>query len=226
MKNVREGWKAAAAGLTTIGLAAVAYGNLPAANAEQTSGQAATAASGTVLSRAKHMVTVAEVRKADPKRPWSVQIDRGLLQRTYCGVYSTEGKNVASRLARAYTGDNIASYGRQHVTAYRTPAAAKAAYYSIVKTVLSCTASKPAPTHARKITENRVVKGAAGPTRVIRWYDYPLPSDPGSEAGGFPYAITLRGTTVSVLAFSGYGPGMSAPSFDRLARTAAAKLPR
>ena len=65
-----------------------------------------------------------------------------------------------------------------------------------------------------------------GPTRVIRWYDYPLPNDPGSEAGGFPYAITLRGTTVSVLAFRGYGPGMSAPSFDRLARTAAAKLPR
>ncbi|MET9318215.1 hypothetical protein ABZX12_40880 [Kribbella sp. NPDC003505] len=225
MRNLHKRWKAVTAGLATIGLAAVAYGNLPAASAEQTSGQAATAASGTVLSRARHLVTVAEVRKADPKVAWSVQIDRGLLHRTYCGVYSTEGRNVASRLARAYTGENIASYGRQHVTAYRTPAAAKAAYYSIVKTVLTCTASKPVPTHARKITENRVVKGAAGPTRVIRWYDYPLPNDPGSEAGGFPYAITLRGSTVSVLAFSGYGPGMAAPNFDRLARMAAAKLP-
>lgn len=224
MRTLRHGWKAAATGLATIAVAAVAYSNLPSANAEQTSGQTATAVGGTALSRAKHLVTVAEVKQADPKTPWSVQIDKGLLQPTYCGVYSTEGKYVAARLARAYT-DDLASYGRQHVTSYRTQAAAKAAYYSIVRNVLSCTASKPAPTHARKITENRVVKGAAGPTRVIRWYDYPLPNDPGSEAGGFPYAITLRGTTVSVLAFSGYGPGMPAPSFDRLARTAAAKLP-
>jgi hypothetical protein len=142
----------------------------------------------------------------------------------YCGVASTEGKNVKQRLARAYS-DDMANYGRQHVTSYPTKAAARAAYKSIVRTVLTCKAGKPSPTHARKITENRVVKGAAGATRVIRWYDYPKPNDPGSEAGGFPYAITLKGNVVSVLAFHSYGPGMAAPNFDKLARTAAAKLP-
>jgi hypothetical protein len=212
MNKLGKGRKVALAGMLALGLGGVAFGNVPAANA------------GVGLAPATHMIKVSEVKQADPKVPWSVQINSGQLQPTYCGVASTEGKGVKKRFARAYT-DDMASYGRQHVTEYATVAAANAAHTTIVRTILSCTASKPAPTHARKITENRVVKGAAGATRVIRWYDYPKPNDPGSEAGGFPYAVTVKGTVVSVLAFSGYGPGMAAPNFDKLARTAATKLP-
>ncbi|MDX6261695.1 MAG: hypothetical protein QOH84_3383 [Kribbellaceae bacterium] len=37
------------------------------------------------------------------------------------------------------------------------------------------------------MTENRALK-LGDETQIIRWYDYPLPSDPGTEDGGFPYA--------------------------------------
>jgi hypothetical protein len=193
------------------------------------SADAATTQASTVsvvrLDRAQ-LLTVKDVRKADPKEGWVTQVDRGRLPRTYCGPASTEGKRVSQRMARGFT-DEMTGYGAQYVSRYPNAATAKAAYASIIKVLKTCPAGKPAPTHTRKITENRVVKGASGDlTQVIRWYDYPLPSDPGSEAGGFPYAVTLKGQTVSVLAFSDMGPGMSAPNFDKLARAAAVKLPR
>ncbi|WP_371405369.1 hypothetical protein OHA10_07125 [Kribbella sp. NBC_00662] len=61
---------------------------------------------------------------------------------------------------------------------------------------------------------------------MIRWYDYPKPNDPGSEDGAFPYAVTLKGRNVSVLAFSEMGQGVPAPNFDKLARQAAARISR
>lgn len=64
-------------------------------------------------------------------------------------------------MARGFT-DEMDAYGAQYVSRYANAAAAKAAYNSIIATLKSCTYSKPAPTHARKITENRVVKGASG----------------------------------------------------------------
>ncbi|WP_350280721.1 hypothetical protein [Kribbella sp. HUAS MG21] len=183
------------------------------------------ASSATALSRSQ-LVTVSEVKKADPRRNWFRQVDRGILPKTYCGPASTEGKRVSARMARGFT-DEMDAYGAQYISRYPNAATARAAYNSIIATLKSCTYSKPAPTHARKITENRVVKGASGDlTQVIRWYDYPKPNDPGSEAGGFPYAVTLKGRNVSVLAFSEMGPGMPAPNFDKLARQAAAKLSR
>jgi hypothetical protein len=181
--------------------------------------------SATALSRS-HLLTVGEVKKADPRRNWFRQVDRGILPRTYCGPASTEGKRVSARMARGFT-DEMDAYGAQYVSRYPNAATARAAYNSIIATLKSCTYSKPSPTHARKITENRVVKGASGDlTQVIRWYDYPKPNDPGSEAGGFPYAVTLKGRNVSVLAFSEMGPGVPAPNFDKLARQAAAKITR
>ncbi|MEU8227334.1 hypothetical protein [Kribbella sp. NPDC048915] len=183
------------------------------------------ATAGTALSRSQ-LLTVGEVKKADARRDWFRQVDRGILPKTYCGPASTEGKRVAARMARGFT-DEMDAYGAQYVSRYATPASARTAYNSIIATLKSCTYSKPAPTHGRKITENRVVKGASGDiTQVIRWYDYPKPNDPGSEDGGFPYAVTLKGRTVSVLAFSEMGPGVPAPNFDKLARRAAAKISR
>ena len=116
------------------------------------------------------------------------------------------------------------SYGTQYLSRYQTEAAAKAAYTSILATLKTCKYSKPAPTHARRIAENRrIVAGDA--TTILRWWDYALPSDPGSENGAFPYAVTLKGTAVSVLAFSSDGVGMKATSIDKLAKAAAARLP-
>ncbi|MEU4190733.1 hypothetical protein AB0E69_02450 [Kribbella sp. NPDC026611] len=192
--------------------------NMGAADAQTTSTTATPARS--------QLLTVAEVRKADPAHKWSIQVDKGILPKTYCGPASTEGRHVSSRMARGYT-DDVAAWGAQYVSHYANAATARAAYNSVIATLKTCTYSKPSPTHARKITENRVVKGASGDlTQVIRWYDYPKPSDPGSEAGGFPYAVTLKGTNVSVLAFREMGPGVAAPNFDKLARAAAVKLPR
>ncbi|MFC6158783.1 hypothetical protein [Kribbella jiaozuonensis] len=207
----------AAVGAMAAGIGVLGMGGADAA----TSSTAAT----TALSRSQ-LLTVGEVKKADARRNWFRQVDRGILPRTYCGPASTEGKHVSARMARGFT-DEMDAYGAQYVSQYANAAAAKAAYNSIIATLKSCTYSKPAPTHARKITENRVVKGASGDlTQVIRWYDYPKPNDPGSEAGGFPYAVTLKGRNVSVLAFSEMGPGVPAPNFDKLARQAAAKVTR
>lgn len=179
----------------------------------------------TSLSRSQ-LLTVSQVKTADARRNWFRQVDRGILPRTYCGPASTEGKHVSARMARGFT-DEMDAYGAQYVSRYANAATARVAYNSIIATLKTCTYSKPAPTHARKLTENRVVKGASGDlTQVIRWYDYPKPNDPGSEAGGFPYAITLKGRNVSVLAFSEMGPGVPAPNFDKLARAAAAKITR
>ncbi|MFF0265277.1 hypothetical protein [Kribbella sp. NPDC004536] len=190
-----------------------------------TQGADAGTTSATSLSRSQ-LLTVSQVKTADARRNWFRQVDRGILPRTYCGPASTEGKHVSARMARGFT-DELDAYGAQYVSQYANAAAARAAYNSVIATLRSCTYSKPAPTHARKITENRVVKGASGDlTQVIRWYDYPKPNDPGSEAGGFPYAVTLKGRNVSVLAFSEMGPGVPAPNFDKLARAAAAKLTR
>ncbi|MGZ0150663.1 hypothetical protein ACXJJ3_26635 [Kribbella sp. WER1] len=188
-----------------------------------TQGAGAATTSATALSRSQ-LLTVGQVKQADARRDWSRQVDRGVLPSTYCGPASTEGKHVAARMARGFT-DEMDAYGAQYVSRYANAASARAAYNSVIATLKTCTYSKPAPTHARKITENRVVKGASGDlTQVIRWYDYPKPNDPGSEAGGFPYAVTLKGRTVSVLAFREMGPGVPAPNFDRLARQAAAKI--
>ncbi|GAA3141141.1 hypothetical protein JOF29_000514 [Kribbella aluminosa] len=188
-----------------------------------TQGAGAATTTATALSRSQ-LLTVGQVKQADARRAWSTQVDKGLLPSTYCGPASTEGKHVAARMARGFT-DEMDAYGAQYVSQYANPASARAAYNSVIATLKTCTYSKPAPTHARKITENRVVKGASGDlTQVIRWYDYPKPNDPGSEAGGFPYAVTLKGRTVSVLAFREMGPGVPAPNFDKLARQAAAKV--
>ena len=78
----------------------------------------------------------------------------------------------------------------------------------------------PAPTHARKLTENRTL-ALGDATTILRWYDYPLPNDPGSEDGGFPYAVTRKGSVVSVLAFREMGKGVAPAHFEALARTAA-----
>lgn len=67
-------------------------------------------------------------------------------------------------------------------------------------------------------------KPSGDATQLLRWYDYPLPSDPGSEDGGFPYAVTLKGSTVSVLAFREMGPGVQPVNFERITRAAAAHL--
>jgi hypothetical protein len=110
------------------------------------------------------------------------------------------------------------------LTRYKTPVAAKAAYESIVKTIRSCKAARPAATHARKLTEDRALP-IGDATSVLRWYDYPLPSDPGSEDGGFPYAVTLKGSVVSVVAFREMGKGVKPANFEKFARAAAARLP-
>lgn len=207
----------AAVGAMAAGIGVLGMGGADAV----TSGTTAT----TALSRSQ-LLTVGEVKKADTRRNWFRQVDKGILPRTYCGPASTEGKHVAARMARGFT-DEMDAYGAQYVSRYANATAAKAAYNSIIATLKSCTYSKPAPTHARKITENRVVKGASGDlTQVIRWYDYPKPNDPGSEDGAFPYAVTLKGRNVSVLAFSEMGQGVPAPNFDKLARQAAAKISR
>jgi hypothetical protein len=166
------------------------------------------------------LLTGDELAKSDPPRKWRA------ISRTpdtpICGPSSTHGAGVRGTLRRYFT-DEFEATGGQWLTRYADARAARAAYGQIVATIRTCTALKPAPTHARKLTENRTLAFGDG-TRIIRWYDYPLPSDPGSEDGGFPYAVTLKGTVVSVLSFSEMGPGIKPVNFERIAASAAARL--
>ncbi|WBQ05843.1 hypothetical protein [Kribbella sp. CA-293567] len=166
------------------------------------------------------LLTGPEVAKADPNRGWTAT--SGTASTPICGRASTRGDNPLGSLNRNFTTDLDAS-GGQWLTRYADAKAARAAYDQILKTIKSCKAALPAPTHARKLTENRALP-LGDATRIIRWYDYPLPSDPGSEDGGFPYAITLKNNVISVLAFGEMGKGIKPANFERLARTAVARL--
>ena len=129
---------------------------------------------------------------------------------------------VAGALSRNYANGLDAS-GGQWLTRYKTPAAAKAAYESIVKTIKSCKAARPAPTHARKMTEDRTlrVRRRDLDPALVR---LPVAVDPGSEDGGFPYAVTVKGSVVSVVAFREMGKGVKPANFEKFARSAAAHL--
>jgi len=165
------------------------------------------------------LLTGSDVATADPRRGW---ITTSADSQPICGSASTRGNAVKGSLTRHFTTELDAS-GGQFLTRYDSPAAAKAAYERIVATVKSCKALDPAPTHARKLTENRTLP-LGDATTILRWYDYPLPNDPGSEPGGFPYAITRTGTVISVLAFREMGQGVTPGHFESLTRTAAARL--
>jgi hypothetical protein len=165
------------------------------------------------------LLTGPDVAKADPERGW---IMTSADSQPICGPASTRGNAVKGSLTRHFSTELDAS-GGQFLTRYSSPAAAKAAYERIVATIKSCEALDPAPTHARKLTENRTLP-LGDATTILRWYDYPLPTDPGSEPGGFPYAITRKGTVVSVLAFREMGDGVAPAHFEKLTRTAVARL--
>ncbi|WP_433163345.1 hypothetical protein [Kribbella sp. CA-247076] len=169
--------------------------------------------------RTSMLLTGSEVAKADPGRGW---IATTASADPICGPSSTRGNGVRGSLNRNFTTELDAS-GGQWVTRYDDVRAAKAAYAKIVATIKSCKALDPAPTHARKLTENRTLP-LGDATAILRWYDYPLPSDPGSEPGGFPYAVTREGTVVSVLAFREMGDGVKPANFEKLARAAGARL--
>ncbi|GAA1542390.1 hypothetical protein [Kribbella lupini] len=166
------------------------------------------------------LLTGGEVAKGDPKRGWAAT--GGSASTPICGPGSTRGDGVLGALSRNYTNGLDAS-GGQWLTRYKDAATATAAYDSILKTIASCKAARPAPTHARKITEDRAV-AVGDATRIVRWYDYPLPSDQGSEDGGFPYAVTRKGAIVSVVAFREMGKGIKPAHFEAIARSAAARL--
>ncbi|TWD80212.1 hypothetical protein FB561_1285 [Kribbella amoyensis] len=166
------------------------------------------------------LLTGGEVSKADPKRGWAAT--EGSASTPICGRSSTRGEDVAGALSRNFTTGLDAS-GGQWLTRYKDAATATTAYNRIVATIKSCKAARPAPTHARKLTENRTLPVGQA-TTILRWYDYPLPSDPGSEDGGFPYAVTRQGAVVSVLAFREMGKGVKPANFERLTRAAAAHL--
>jgi hypothetical protein len=167
------------------------------------------------------LLTGKEMAKGDPGRKWAATSQTPAAP--VCGISSTRGSGVQGTLRKHFSNDLDAS-GGQWLTRYSDEKAAKAAYEDIIATIKSCKALKPGKTHARKLTENRPL-AVGDATRIIRWYDYALPSDPGSENGGFPYAVTLKGKVVSVLAFGEMGPGIKSPSMDRLAKSAAAHLP-
>ncbi|TDD62564.1 hypothetical protein E1263_03765 [Kribbella antibiotica] len=166
------------------------------------------------------LLTGKEVASADPKRGWAAT---SAPSRSICGKAATQGNGVQGRLTRSYANGMDAS-GGQWLTRYQSPAAAKAAYEQIVATIKSCKAGAPGKTHARKLTENRTL-AVGDATAILRWYDYPLPSDQGSEDGGFPYAVTRKGTVVSVIAFGEMGKGIAPAHWEALTQTAAAKLP-
>jgi hypothetical protein len=170
--------------------------------------------------RTSMLLTGADVAKADPKRGW---VATTAAADPICGLSSTRGNAVRGSLNRNFTTELDAS-GGQWLTRYDDPRAAKAAYDKIVPTIKVCKALDPSPTHARKLTENRTLP-LGDATVILRWYDYPLPSDPGSEPGGFPYAVTRKGNLVSVLAFREMGTGVAPAHFEALTRTAAARLP-
>ena len=167
------------------------------------------------------LLTGGELAKADPKRDWAAT--DGAASTPICGRSSTRGDNVLGALSRNFANGLDAS-GGQWLTRYADARAASAAYEHIVATIKSCKAARPAPTHARKLTENRTI-ALGDATTILRWYDYPLPSDPGSEDGGFPYAVTRKGLVVSVLAFREMGQGVKPANFERITRTAATHLP-
>lgn len=167
------------------------------------------------------LLTGAEVAKSDPGRNWAAAPGRP--GTPICGRGATAGSGFVATLSRSFSNELDAS-GGQWLTSYRDARAAKAAYGRILATIRSCKAAQPAPTHARKVTEDRAV-AAGDATRIVRWYDYPLPSDLGSEDGGFPFAITRSGSVVSVLAFREMGKGIKPVNFERMTRTAAAHLP-
>jgi hypothetical protein len=169
--------------------------------------------------RTSMLLTGADVATADPKRGW---IMTTASTDPICGPSSTRGDGVRGSLSRNFTTELDAS-GGQWLTRYGDVSAAKAAYAKIVATIKSCKALDPAPTHARKLTENRTLP-LGDATTILRWYDYPLPSDPGSEPGGFPYAVTRKGDVVSVLAFREMGTGVAPANFEALTRTAAKRL--
>jgi hypothetical protein len=166
------------------------------------------------------LLTGAELAKADPKRGWTAT--SGSASTPICGRGSTRGDNPLGSLSRNFTTDLDAS-GGQWLTRYADAKAARSAYVKMLKTIKSCKAAVPSPTHGRKITENRTLP-LGDATQLLRWYDYPLPSDPGSEDGGFPYAVTLKGSVVSVLAFREMGSGIKSVNFERITRTTAAHL--
>jgi len=165
------------------------------------------------------LLTGTEVAKADPNRGW---IETKTDGRPICGPTSTRGNGVRGSLARQFTTE-LDALGGQWLTRYQSPAVAEAAYDRIVATIKSCNSLTPAPTHARKLTESRTLP-LGDATTILRWYDYPLPTDPGSEPGGFPYAVTRKGSIVSVLAFREMGAGVAPAHFEALTRTAAARL--
>jgi hypothetical protein len=169
--------------------------------------------------RTSMLLTGADVAKADPNRGWITTTGSA---GPICGPSSTRGTGVRGSLGRNFTTELDAS-GGQWLTRYDDARAATAAYDTIVATIKSCKALDPAPTHARKLTENRTLP-LGDSTTILRWYDYPLPSDPGSEPGGFPYAVTRRGNVVSVLAFREMGKGVAPANFEKLTRAAAARL--
>ncbi|MEV6284194.1 hypothetical protein [Kribbella sp. NPDC051770] len=166
------------------------------------------------------LLTGGEVAKGDPKRGWAATA--GSASTPICGRGSTRGDGVLGALSRNFT-NGLDADGGQWLTRYADAKAATAAYDSILKTIASCKAARPAPTHARKVTENRAI-AVGDATRIVRWYDYPLPSDPGSEDGGFPYAVTRKGAIVSVVAFREMGKGIKPANFEAVARSAAAHL--
>ncbi len=169
--------------------------------------------------RTSMLLTGPDVAKADPNRGWIVT--KGSAD-PICGPASTRGNGVRGSLNRNFTTELDAS-GGQWLTRYDDLRSAKAAYDKMVATIKSCKALDPAPTHARKLTENRTLP-LGDATAIVRWYDYPLPSDPGSEPGGFPYAVTRKGSVVSVLAFREMGDGVKPANFEKLARAAAARM--
>src|SRR5688572_24044956 len=114
LNTVGRRW-AVAAGLSVVGLVAGASTAIGAtAGSTQTADTSATR--GAYMSRSM-MLTVGQVAKADPLQGWSVQRDRGILPRTWCGPASQEGKRVAQRLARGYT-DDMSKHGAQYLTRY------------------------------------------------------------------------------------------------------------
>jgi hypothetical protein len=162
------------------------------------------------------LLTGSELSKADPNRGWIAR--SGIPGTPKCGNSSTRGKNLLGSLNR----DGLAGTGGQWLTRYKDNRAI-AAYERITATIDSCKALRPAPTHARKLTENRSVK-VGDASRILRWYDYPLPSDPGSEDGSFTHAVTVKGSVVSVLAFWEFGKGIEPATFERIAISAASQL--
>ncbi|MDX6241023.1 MAG: hypothetical protein QOG10_5847 [Kribbellaceae bacterium] len=166
------------------------------------------------------LLTGSELSKGDPNRGWIAR--SGTPGTPKCGNSSTRGRNVLGSLTRDFY-DGLAATGGQWLTRYKDNRAAIAAYERITATIKACKALRPAPTHARKLTENRSIE-VGDATRILRWYDYPLPSDPGSEDGAFPYAVTVKGPVVSVLSFWEYGKGIKPANLERVAVSAGKRL--